>query len=83
VAAAVATNLILTLAQIVGGIMAGSVALIADAMHNLSDAPALIIAFAAPAFPAPAGPAEGRQRSQPRPSAVVVAGAYSPLTHPS
>ncbi|MCT8330244.1 cation diffusion facilitator family transporter [Albidovulum sediminis] len=47
VAAAVATNLILTAAQIVGGIIAGSVALIADAMHNLSDALALIIAFAA------------------------------------
>jgi cobalt-zinc-cadmium efflux system protein len=47
VAAAVATNLILTAAQIVGGIIAGSVALIADAIHNLSDALALIIAFAA------------------------------------
>ncbi|WP_284163706.1 cation diffusion facilitator family transporter [Frigidibacter sp. SD6-1] len=47
VAAAVATNLVLTVAQIVGGIIAGSVALIADAMHNLSDALALIIAFAA------------------------------------
>lgn len=47
VAAAVATNLVLTVAQIVGGIVAGSVALIADAMHNLSDALALIIAFAA------------------------------------
>lgn len=47
VAAAVATNLILTAAQIVGGIAAGSVALIADAVHNLSDALALIIAFAA------------------------------------
>lgn len=47
VAAAVGTNLVLTAAQIVGGIIAGSVALIADAMHNLSDALALIIAFAA------------------------------------
>ena len=47
VAAAVATNLILTAAQIAGGIIAGSVALIADAMHNLSDALALVIAFAA------------------------------------
>ncbi len=47
VAAAVATNLVLTFAQIVGGILAGSVALIADALHNLSDALALIIAFAA------------------------------------
>ncbi len=47
VAGAVATNLILTAAQVVGGVWAGSVALIADAMHNLSDALALIIAFAA------------------------------------
>ena len=47
VAAAVATNLVLTAAQVAGGLMAGSVALIADAMHNLSDALALIIAFAA------------------------------------
>ncbi len=47
VAAAVATNLTLTAAQIVGGILAGSVALIADALHNLSDALALAIAFIA------------------------------------
>ncbi|MCV2869363.1 cation diffusion facilitator family transporter [Defluviimonas sp. WL0002] len=47
VAAAVAVNLFLTVAQIVGGIVAGSVALIADAIHNFSDALALIIAFAA------------------------------------
>jgi cobalt-zinc-cadmium efflux system protein len=47
IGAAVATNLILTAAQIIGGIVAGSVALIADAMHNLSDALALIIALAA------------------------------------
>ena len=47
VAGAVLTNLVLTAAQIVGGVIAGSVALIADAMHNLSDALALIIAFAA------------------------------------
>lgn len=47
VAFAVALNLGLTLAQIIGGIFAGSLSLIADAMHNLSDAMALIIAFAA------------------------------------
>ena len=47
VALAVAVNLALTVAQIAGGIVSGSVALIADAMHNLSDAVALIIAFAA------------------------------------
>ena len=44
---AVAVNLGLTLAQIIGGILSGSLALIADALHNLSDAAALIIAFAA------------------------------------
>lgn len=47
VALAIVVNLILTLAQIVGGIFAGSLALIADALHNLSDAVSLIIAFAA------------------------------------
>ncbi|MFN6951630.1 MAG: cation diffusion facilitator family transporter [Albidovulum sp.] len=44
---AVAINVLLTVAQIIGGIFSGSVALIADAVHNLSDAVALIIAFAA------------------------------------
>lgn len=47
VAAAVGINLTLTLAQIIGGIAAGSLSLIADALHNLSDAISLIIAFAA------------------------------------
>ncbi|RLQ88500.1 cation diffusion facilitator family transporter [Notoacmeibacter ruber] len=42
---AVLVNLGLTVAQIVGGILSGSLALIADAIHNLSDALALIIAF--------------------------------------
>lgn len=46
-ALAIAVNLGLTVAQIVGGIFAGSLALIADALHNFSDAIALIIAFAA------------------------------------
>ncbi len=45
VAWAIAVNLFLTLAQIVGGILSGSLALIADALHNLSDAAALVIAF--------------------------------------
>lgn len=47
VAAAVAVNLLLTAAQIAGGVVSGSVALIADAVHNLSDAVSLVIAFAA------------------------------------
>ncbi len=47
VAWAVAVNMALTLAQVVGGILSGSLALIADALHNFSDAVALIIAFLA------------------------------------
>ena len=42
---AIAVNFILTLAQIEGGILSGSIALIADALHNLSDAFSLVIAF--------------------------------------
>lgn len=44
---AVAVNLALTVAQIVGGILSGSLSLIADALHNFSDAVSLVIAFAA------------------------------------
>ncbi len=47
VAAAVAINVLLTVAQVVGGVLSGSLALIADALHNLSDAASLVIAFAA------------------------------------
>lgn len=47
VAWAIAVNMVLTVAQVVGGVMAGSLALIADALHNFSDAVALIIAFGA------------------------------------
>ncbi len=42
---AVVVNLVLTVAQIIGGILSGSLALIADAIHNFSDAISLIIAF--------------------------------------
>ncbi|MGV6804173.1 MAG: cation diffusion facilitator family transporter, partial [Ruegeria sp.] len=45
VAWAIAVNMFLTLAQVVGGVLSGSLALIADALHNFSDAIALIIAF--------------------------------------
>ena len=38
-------NVIITLAQIVGGILSGSLALLSDAMHNLSDVVALLIAY--------------------------------------
>lgn len=44
---AVGINVLLTIVQIVGGIFAGSLALIADAIHNLSDAAALGLAYAA------------------------------------
>ena len=42
---AVAINLLLTLAQAIGGLVAGSLSLVADALHNLSDAAALGIAL--------------------------------------
>ncbi len=42
---AVFINVVLTLAQIAGGIVSGSMALIADAIHNLGDAAALAIAL--------------------------------------
>ncbi|MBA3325348.1 MAG: cation transporter [Rhodobacteraceae bacterium] len=47
VALAVLVNLGLTTAQVAGGVLAGSLALIADALHNFSDAISLVIAFAA------------------------------------
>lgn len=47
VAAAVGINVALTFAEIVGGILSGSVSLIADGIHNLSDAASLGIAWGA------------------------------------
>ena len=44
---AIAINMLLTLAQIVGGILSGSLSLIADALHNFSDATSLLIALVA------------------------------------
>lgn len=44
---AVAVNLLLTVAQIIGGAVSGSLALVADAVHNLSDASSLVIALIA------------------------------------
>jgi cobalt-zinc-cadmium efflux system protein len=38
-------NIIITLAQIIGGIVSGSLALLSDAMHNFSDVLALFIAY--------------------------------------
>lgn len=45
VAWAIGVNMFLTVAQVIGGIFSGSLALIADALHNFSDAIALIIAY--------------------------------------
>lgn len=44
---AVAANMLLTLAQVVGGLVSGSLSLIADALHNFSDAASLLIALVA------------------------------------
>jgi cobalt-zinc-cadmium efflux system protein len=44
---AIIVNLGLTVVQIAGGLVAGSLALVADALHNLSDAVSLILAYAA------------------------------------
>lgn len=47
VSIAIWANALLTLAQIVGGIVSGSLALIADALHNFFDMASRVIAFAA------------------------------------
>ena len=44
---AVFINVLLTVAQVIGGVLSGSLSLIADALHNLSDAGALGIALVA------------------------------------
>ncbi|MFW2440132.1 MAG: cation diffusion facilitator family transporter [Arenicellales bacterium] len=44
---AIAINMLLTVAQVIGGVVSGSLSLIADALHNFSDASTLLIAFAA------------------------------------
>lgn len=44
---AVGANILLTVAQIIGGIISGSLSLIADALHNFSDAASLLIALVA------------------------------------
>ena len=40
-------NIVLTVAQIIAGILSGSLALVADALHNLSDAAAMVLALVA------------------------------------
>jgi len=40
-------NIIITTAQVIGGLISGSLALISDAVHNLSDVISLIISYVA------------------------------------
>ena len=47
VSVAIWANALLTVAQIVGGVLSGSLALVADALHNFSDMASLVIAFVA------------------------------------
>lgn len=47
VSVAIWANALLTVAQIIGGVLSGSLALIADALHNFSDMASLVIAYAA------------------------------------
>lgn len=44
---AVAINMLLTAAQVIGGVLSGSLSLIADALHNFSDAAGLLLALIA------------------------------------
>ena len=64
---AIAANAFLTLVQVVGGILSGSLALVADALHNLSDTSALAIAVGARRIarrPADAGMTFGYGRAE-------------------
>src|SRR5680860_967386 len=40
-------NIVITVAQIIGGLVSGSLALISDAVHNFSDVISLIISYGA------------------------------------
>ena len=40
-------NVIITIAQVVGGLVSGSLALLSDALHNFSDVLSLIVSFVA------------------------------------
>ena len=46
-AIAVGINVLLTVAQVIGGLLSGSLSLIADALHNFSDAAGLLLALLA------------------------------------
>ncbi len=44
---AVVLNILITLAQIIGGVISGSLAILSDALHNFSDVLSLILAYGA------------------------------------
>lgn len=44
---AIVINMLLTVAEVVGGVVSGSLSLIADALHNFSDAAGLVLALVA------------------------------------
>ena len=56
---AVVVNILLTVVQVIGGVISGSLSLLADALHNSSDAGALVIAWVARRIGRK--PADGRQ----------------------
>lgn len=44
---AILLNLIITIGQVIGGVLSGSISLISDALHNFSDVMALVISYIA------------------------------------
>ena len=40
-------NILITVAQVIGGIFSGSLALLSDALHNFSDVISLVVSFLA------------------------------------
>ena len=43
-------NILITLAQVIGGLLSGSLALLSDALHNFTDVISLIISYVANLF---------------------------------
>lgn len=48
--ASIALNILITLAQIIGGVISGSLALLSDALHNFTDVVSLVISYIASVF---------------------------------
>ncbi len=46
----IALNILITLAQIIGGLISGSLALLSDALHNFTDVVSLVISYIASVF---------------------------------